>query len=176
MQVVVIAVWWSVIAACAAPPQQGSGCRYSLVQAHPVAEVAGKSEAAARASVAVQPDSPLAIVRVDLSDVALTAGAGSFTRSGRHIVDVRNVSDTVITGARVWVMVGFDPRSGVGSGARLRRSLQPGEQARLEWRSGSGRGTDGAGRDVSVVALVHEVHIGGCTYRPASAWSIPSGL
>jgi hypothetical protein len=150
--------------------ERQSGCSFAISHAVGSPEVLGGNEAAGRASVMAQPDSPLAILRADLGGVELTTGTGSFSRIGRHVLDVKNVSDKVITHARVMVRVGFGPSSGVGSGTKLARSLQPGEQARVEWKSGTGRGTDPTAEEVSVVALVEEVQLPGCTYRPSEAW------
>lgn len=143
---------------------------FSISQVSSRAQVIGINESADRASVMTQPDSPLAILSADFGSLIVNAGIGWFERSGRHVLDVKNVSDKVITRARVVVMVGFGPRSGVGSGFKLDRPLAPGEQTRLEWKSGSGRGSEDTDEDVSVVALVDEVQMPECVYRPSQAW------
>ena len=161
----------------AAPSPAGSGgCDFSVVSQAGRAEVIGGNEAAGRASVMVQRDSPLAILRADLTGVVMTAAEGAFTRSGRHVLEVKNVSDKIITNARLSVRVGFGPAGGVGSGVKLGRSLQPGEQARIEWTSGTGRGTHGSGEQPAVVALVEEVQFAGCTYHPSEAWPTRTSL
>lgn len=160
----------AVSAASTGVAHRTSACTFVISAQNGEPEIAGDNEAARRAWVMTQPDSPLAILRVDLSDVALYAGDGYYSRSGRHVVDVKNISDKVITEAQVMVRVAFSVASGGGSGMKLGRPLQPGEQARIEWKSGSGRGSHGTEREVSVVALVREVQTAACTYRPSQAW------
>lgn len=145
-------------------------CTFAVSQVVGPTRVMGTNEAAARGSVMAQPDSPLAILAADLSGLSMTASTGSFERSGRHVLDVKNVSDKVITAAKVVVMVGFGRSSGVGSGFKLPVPLAPGEQTRLEWNSGTGRGSEATTDDVSVVALVEEVQVAGCLYLPSQSW------
>jgi hypothetical protein len=147
-----------------------SGCNFAISPLVTPPQIVGENDAARRAWVMAQPDSPLRILRVDLSGIDVTAGPGWFTRSGRHVMDVQNVTDEVITRAEVMVKVAFAEGSGVGSGTKLDRPLKPGEWARLEWKSGSGRGNHGSAGEVSVVALVQEVETAACTYRPSQAW------
>jgi hypothetical protein len=144
---------------------RSAGCSFSLSAEATAPEIVRGTDLPARASVMAQPDSPLAIVRVDFSGMKVTTGGGSFTRTGRHVVDVKNMSDQVLTGARVMVRVGFGASSGIGSGATLGRPLQPGEQARIEWKSGSGQGNSATTDELSIVAMVEEIKTAGCTYH-----------
>jgi hypothetical protein len=83
----------------------------------------------------------------------------------------RNVSNEVVSIARVMVHVGFGFQNGVGSGSHGRRPLQPGEETRIEWKPGPGRGRSPLmNADVSIVAFVDEVRTASCTYRPSQAW------
>lgn len=150
--------------------EPASGCTFEIAPAVQAPEVAGDNEAARRALVMNQPDSPLRIVRIDVSGVDLKTVAGSFTRSGRYVLDVQNASDQPIVEARVMVKVGFSSGSGVGSGMKLRRSLQPGEHARIEWTGGSGRGSIASDVEAFITALVEEVETADCTYRPSQTW------
>jgi hypothetical protein len=118
-----------------------------------------------------QPDSPVAITSLDVSGMQLTQTGGAFTRSGRHVAHIRNVSNRTIVEAEVVVYVGFGPRSGVGSGSKWRQPLQPGQSAKLEWVAGTGRGSIAGAERVSVVAVVEEVVIEGCIYRPSKRWT-----
>jgi hypothetical protein len=156
-----------------AAQQPAAGCTFEIASAVHAPEVVGDNEAANRTLVMTQPDSPLRIIRVDLSGTDVKAGAGWFTRSGRHVMDVQNVSAQVIVDARVMVHVGFSSKGGVGSGMKLRRSLKSGEHARIEWNGGPGRGSIGSGAEVMIVALVEEVETPDCTYRPSQAWPTP---
>jgi hypothetical protein len=158
-----------VTAAVVGRAEPDDGCTFTLSGESPPELITG-SGTAGRAWIMAQPDSPLAIRRVDLTGLKVIGVTGSFTRSGRHVVEVKNVSDAVITDARVSVYVGFSPGSGIASGTRVGRALQPGEHIVLDWKSGSGRGSVGADDETSVVARVTEVTTPGCTYRPSQSW------
>jgi hypothetical protein len=165
-----VATLGTVTANRTAAQEPASTCTFDISPAVTAPEIVGDNEAARRASVMAQPDSPLRILRVDLSGVDVKAGPGWFTRHGRHVLDVQNVSGQMIVEARVRVHVGFSSKGGVGSGHKLGRSLKPGEHARIEWSGGPGRGSIGSDAEVSVVALVEEVETADCTYRPSQAW------
>lgn len=158
------------LSAVSGASERNSGCLFSINPEPQPPQILGSPEVPGGAWVMAQPDSPLAIIRADLSGIDIAATTGSFTRaSSRHVLDVKNVSDQVVADARVAVRIAFGPRSGIGSGAKLGRPLQPGEHARIEWTSGAGRGSDNA-REVSIVALVEEVTTPGCLYKPSQAW------
>ena len=171
MQIALIGVLtWVALTSGNAPLEQTADCRFSISHAAEPAAIIGVADATVPAFIMRQPDSPLAIMAADLSGVSMTAAPGAFTRSGRHVVDVKNVSTSVITQARILVKTGVSSGSGVGSGAKLSRPLQPGEQTRIEWRSGNGRGSDRAGREVFVMVLIEEVQTPGCTFKPSQSW------
>ena len=148
---------------------------FNLPADRPAPEIVGAPDAIARARVMTQPDSPLAIVRLDLSGINLVAGPGSFERTGRHAVDVRNVSNQVLTDAEVMVHVVIGETgggSGVGSGRKTGRPLRSGEQIRIEWTPGTGRGSNATTDEVSIVAVVRQVRMAGCSYVPSQAWPV----
>ena len=119
-----------------------------------------------------QPDSPLQIIRVDVSGLNLTGGTGSFTTTGEQVLVVRNISDQLITEATVMLRTGFAPKSGVGSGHEVGR-LGPAEQIRIAWKSARGQGINEVGTtNASIVAMVEEVTTNSCTYRPSQSWPI----
>ena len=64
-------------------------CRFSLASSRPSPVITGEPAVADRASVMVQPDSPIAIVRLDLRRMHLAAGSGSFEESGHYAVDIK---------------------------------------------------------------------------------------
>jgi hypothetical protein len=147
-----------------------NGCTFRVSPESSPPDLMTGPDTTARAWIMAQADSPLAIRRADLTGLNVNGVTGSFTRSGRHVVEVKNVSDAVITDARVSVHVGFSMQSGIASGSRISRPLQPGDRAVLDWKSASGRGSIGADDDVSIVVLVTEVTTPGCTYRPSQSW------
>lgn len=152
-----------------------SGCTFQIAPRTPSPEILAAPFMKERAMVMAQPDSPLAILSVDLTGLTLNVSGGSFDRSGQHAMDVKNVSDQVLTDAEVRVHVGSGPASGVGSGFKVGRPLHPGEQTRIEWKSGDGRGYSGTDDAVSVVAMVDLVKSAGCTYKPSQAWPTRPG-
>jgi hypothetical protein len=80
-------------------------------------EIVGEAPILSRASVMVQPDSPLAIVRLDLSRMQLSAGRGWYTTGGQYTVDVKDLSDRILIDARISVRASFV--SGTGGGSDL---------------------------------------------------------
>ena len=105
-----------------AAPEPTSGCTFAIAPPISAAVVAGDNDAARRASVMAQPDSPLRILGVDLSGLVLDAGYGSFTRHGRHVMDVQNVSDEVISEARCLPRPDSARQTISGAAVRLDRS------------------------------------------------------
>src|SRR5688572_6862019 len=95
-------------------PQSGIGgpCGFAVSTEPQTAQIGGSPEMTTRTSVMRQPDSPLAILAVDLSSMQVTAAPGWFSRSGRAAVVVKNVSDRTLNAARVAVFTGFGSHSG----------------------------------------------------------------
>ena len=145
-------------------------CSFTARQPTATAPIAGPQELVRSASIMTQPDSPLAIVRLDISGTELQSAGGTFSRAGSFAMDVQNVSDQTITDASVSVFTGVGPSSGIGSGKKLGRALAPGETARVEWRAGSGRGSIASDRQVASVARVEQVVFSSCIYRPSQSW------
>ena len=148
-----------------------SDCSFRIAAQTLSPAIVGEQEVTGRARIMAQPDSPVAIVRLDLTHMGLTVGGGTFEARGRYVVDVINISDRALTDVLVNVWVGFARASGTGSGFRLGRTLQPGAKARIEWSSGVSRGTSDRSDDiVSIVGLAAEVKTAGCTYKPSQSW------
>jgi hypothetical protein len=166
----------ALLAALIMPAPQGEPhvqCAFTIARAAEPPQITGAPEVVSRTSVMHQPDSPLAIVAVDLSGMQLAAAPGTYIRSGREAVVVRNVSDRILTDVRVRVFVGFGPDSGGGHGSQVEQPLRPGEQVRLEWSSNGQGNHPSASDDVVVVASVQEVTTEGCVYRPSQSWPTP---
>lgn len=149
-----------------------SGCGFALSPSGEALEIIGSPAVTERLRVMAQPDSPVQIIRVDVSGLSVTGGAGSFTITGQQVVLVRNISDQRITDTTVMLRTGFGAKSGVGS-AHVVGPLNPGEQIRFSWSSGRGMGINEAGTgDASIVAMVEEVTTESCTYRPSQSWPL----
>jgi hypothetical protein len=148
-------------------------CSFQLSTAPP-AQIVAPEDIAQRAWVMLQPDSPIAVVRVDLGGLRLNGGPSSFQRSGHYVVDVTNVSDQIITEAEVMIHVGFGQGSGVGAGHKV-PSLNPGEQVRVEWKAGTGRGTTPMDAEPVIVTLVSSAKTRTCTYKPSQSWPSAQG-
>ena len=175
-----ISVALGVVLACTVPASgqtdyggRPPACAFAIAPGRVSPEIIAATPVKERALVMAQPDSPLAIVRLDLSGVALRVAGGWFNTRGRHAIDVKNVSDQTITDARVMVRVGTGPASGTGTGFKMDGPLHPGEETRIEWASGPGSGASGTDALVSVVALVELVRTAACTYKPSQAWPAP---
>jgi hypothetical protein len=158
-------------------PETDTVCTFSVSEKHPAADIVGAPDVVARTRVMTQPDSPLSIVRVDLSGYSLAAGPDWFEESGRVAFDVKNVSGEALADAVVWLRNTFDATgggSGVGTGHKVKRALRPGEHTRVEWRSGPGRGAHPGAGEVAIVALVESVTAADCVYRPSQRWPVPT--
>jgi hypothetical protein len=150
-------------------------CTFTISRDAEPPQITGAPEVVSRTSVMHQPDSPLAIVAVDLSEMQLATPPGTYTRSGREALVVKNVSDRILTNARVRVFTGFGRRSGGGHGSRLKQPLRPAEQVPLEWSSKGQGNHPSTSDDVVVVASVEEVTTEGCVYRPSQSWPTTVG-
>jgi hypothetical protein len=91
-------------------PESGVGgpCDFVLSTEPQTVQIVGSPEVTMRTSIMRQPDSPLAILAVDLSSMQLTAAPGTFSRSGRAAVVVKNVSDRILNAGVVKCLPGSD--------------------------------------------------------------------
>jgi hypothetical protein len=152
------------------------GCEFSVPRSRPVTEIVGAPELAARVHVMAQSDSPLAIVRVDLTGVKLATGPGWYEESGTYGMDVRNISNRAVTDAAVTVLIRYGNagivanESGSGAGMAARRPIAAGEQLSLTIKSGPGWGTVRTDAEAMFVALVDWIKTPTCTYKPSQTW------
>ena len=152
-------------------PQQAPepACRFSVSAVTARPELVAPTGPVSRAYVLPQPDSPIAIVRADLSGITVNGGTGGFDAQGPYTLDVRNVSDRAVN--RLEVRVHFRTRQGwIAPGMSWTRAIEPGAVATLK---GSARGSGTApGGEIEVVVLVDSVELGDCLYKPAQALRI----
>lgn len=112
---------------------RSSACTFNISPEAASPEIVAADPVKERARVMVQPDSPLAILRVDLIGMTPSVAGGSFVTGGRYAMDVKNVSDQVLTSAQVQVQVGTGPAR------ELARASKWGPSVRAGRRGSNGR-------------------------------------
>jgi hypothetical protein len=123
-----------------------------------------------RARVLSQPDSPVAVLSVDLSQLVLTTGGSSYDYDGTFGIQIRNVSDRLIKSAMVSLFF-WSELEGGGRHIGLNHALAPGDAA---WLAGGGSGYawrlgHDMDENLALRVAVESVEIDGCIYRPAQA-------
>ena len=150
------------------PSGAARSCHFAVARQSQPPEIHGPDEIVSRARVLVQPDSPVALLSVDLSPMTLTVSSAGFESSGGYSVLIKNVSDRVLTEVAIFVRI-RGKNGHIGSGTHWKTPLQPGETARVVARSGRGNGTAPDG-EVEVVTYVDSVETSGCVYKPSQSW------
>jgi hypothetical protein len=155
------------------PTSNQTTCAFELVQRVGQAEVLGSPELVSRTRVLEQPDSPVAILRVDVSNLKLNLAGPAHDHDGEFRIQVQNVSNRVINSATVMLRYWIG-RGGGGSGPAWRQPLAP---RAVVWLSAKSRGSGvrpGAEleRDLEFRLVVESVEFGGCVYKPAQAHRI----
>lgn len=146
--------------AALAIPQAGDGrCGFTITADSTRPEVVA-SESGSRSVVALQPESPLRITRVDITGASFGAsGSGG----GAIRIDVVNASNRPIEGAAVGFTFGSGASSTSGAAA-FTTTLAPSAGMRVDARL---PGTSSEGTPLSAVMIyVRSVNIGGCTFEP----------
>src|SRR2546425_1178289 len=115
-------------------------CQFAIVPEARAPQIRGPSDITSRAIVMHQPDSPVAVVGVDLTGMNLVAGSGFYEVSGRYSVTIKNISDRALQHVQVRVSIG-SRMGAVGGGVGSPRPLEPGATAHINFRSGRGGGT-----------------------------------
>lgn len=151
------------------PSGAAGSCHFAVSRQSQPPEIHGPEEIVSRARVLIQPDSPVALLSVDLSPMTLTVGGAWFERSGGYSALIKNVSDRVLTQVAIFVRI-RGKNGHIGSGAHWNTPLQPGETTRLVARTGRGNGTAPDG-EVEVVTYVDSVETSGCVYKPSQSWT-----
>jgi hypothetical protein len=150
------------------PSGAAGSCQFAVSRQSLPPEIHGPENIVSRARVLIQPDSPVALLSVDFSQMTLTVGGASFERSGGYSALIKNVSDRVLT--QVEIVVRIRGKNGhIGSGTHWKTPLAPGETARVVARTGRGNGTAPDG-EVEVVTYVDSVETSGCVYKPSQSW------
>lgn len=155
------------------PTSNQKSCAFDLLQRVGQAEVIGSPELLTRTRVLDQPDSPLAILRVDVSDLKLNLGGPAQNHDGRFRIQVQNVSNRVVNAATIMLRY-WSGRGGGGSGPDWKRPLAPGA---VVWLSDESRGSgvrpgEDLQSDLELRFVVESVEFGACVYKPAQAYHI----
>ncbi len=142
-------------------------CRFGISWSAPVATISGPDEIVKRVRLLAQPDSPIAITALDLTEIALVVGPGAYEWSGALTLEVMNVSDQPVS--EVWTQLWIDHVDGsAGGGQRFGELLLPGQRRRTTAGVGRGRGKgDFRAEDVALRVFVDRASLDGCEYRPS---------
>lgn len=161
----------------AGPISDQTACAFDVMQRVRQPEVIGSPELRSRTRVLQQPDSPLAIVRVDLSDLRLNLLGSTQEHEGRFSIQVQNVSSRTINRATTMLRY-WSGRGGGGSGPAWKQPLAPGA---VVWLTAGSRGSgvrpgEEMERDLELRVVVESVEFEGCLYKPAQAHLITGVL
>jgi hypothetical protein len=152
-------------------PSRVEVCAFRVLSGLPRSSLIGSPDLVRRVRVLPQPDSPIAVLSVDVSQLRLNAAGYSYDYDGKFGVRIRNVSDWVIKSATVSLLF-WSENDGGGRHIALNHALAPGDAA---WLAGGGNGYGWRlGHDIENLELriaVESVEMDGCSYRPAQARS-----
>ncbi len=152
------------------PVPEPEACAFTVAADGREPEFVGPPEAVARTRALSQPDSPLVVRRVGLSDLHLSFGGSGADPDGSWTVDVQNVTDQAIEDAAVRIQIGNE-RGYVGGGSAFKGPFMPGETLRLTVRS-HGQGVDptaSMGDTLELLVLIESIQLPRCFCRPAQA-------
>jgi hypothetical protein len=138
-------------------------CEFTAAQNSTKANFVGPPELFAQTLVTFQPGAPTAIVQVDLNGINNILADDE--TMGSYGVEVRNVSNAILSRVTVMLHVVSDRESG-GLASRFDGPLDPGATA---WIRGIGKihWSRDEGQKTRVAVAVDSVVLGGCLYKPA---------
>lgn len=150
----------------------GDLCSFRLTSTEPARpEVLGPPDLVSRVHVLAQPDSPIEITGIDLSDTLISVHRGIYTKHLEVQMKFRNRTDRRLAGVEAWVRLGFLPQGiGSGSGRELTfpRGLAPGQETEYLRVAGGGYGTGPAPHEnYFVVAMIESADVQKCRYFPS---------
>jgi hypothetical protein len=147
-----------------------AACAFRVPKELPRSSLIGSHDLVRRVRVLPQPDSPITVLSVDVSQLQLNTVSSSYDYDGRFGIRIRNISDRVIKSAIVSLSF-WSETGGAGRLTNLNHRLAPGDAV---WLAGGGDG--GAWRlghdmeeSLELRFAVESVAMDGCTYRPAQA-------
>jgi hypothetical protein len=147
--------------------------RFSLKQGGPSPTVVGADDITSRVRFVAQPDAPVVVTRLDLTDSVFVAGGGSYTWEPRYSVEIMNVSDQTVGKVDVMVRT-FCDGSGAGAGTTVTGPIQPSQRASSKAALGRAQGTQpSCTTDVQLLVLVDAVEFSDCLYKPSQTLPRP---
>lgn len=145
-----------------------SSCTFSVGENVTAPTLVGPEEITSRIRVLTQPDSPVAVSRLDFSDAELVVAGEYFTFSKEYAIELVNLSDQPVRDTIVMVHV-MTKDGGAGGGVGRRMTIAPGRRARIS-RVSSGLAQGTAPRDeVTLLVGIQSVEFDDCVYKPAMA-------
>jgi hypothetical protein len=166
----------ALVAAIGARPAiaQSPDCAFNIVQSAPRPELSGSDDITSRSYVITESESPVAILRIDLSEVVRDDD-----RDGLHSIggvvqaEIQNISDQTID--EIWIQVCHRlaaSRTGWGCGGHATLSaLAPGE--RLAYNGLSPTEAVKLEARYQTLVSVESARFGACVYRPKSPCHSP---
>jgi hypothetical protein len=147
-----------------------AACGFALATTAPAPIVVGPGDVTSKVRFISQPDSPVAVSKLELDPSTLTIGGGTFMLTKNYMVEVVNRSDRPVSNVQLVVTV-RTKHGGAGGGPMVKGSLNPGERRLVSLRSsGRGRASGTAPDDEAWLLVgVDSVEVGECTYRPSQA-------
>lgn len=146
-------------------PAPQSACTFSMAQSAPDVVVKGPDDILSRLRIIRQPDSPVVVAAVDLTEMDLVASTTSYSVTGSKVVELLNVSDRRVSDVRVTVWTRWSAFAGGGHSSRV-AEIGPGERAVVRI-GGRGQGTAGKESNLTVDVLIDSLKIGDCVYKPS---------
>jgi hypothetical protein len=167
LALVVAVSGWRLRAAGSSQPPAAATCGFTTRIAPPTLVITGPEEITSRVRLVTQPDSPVALSRVDFSEAILNVTDGSFTFEKGYAVEVINLSDRTVTDVRLRSFV-RSRNGGAGGGPTVKGPLGPGQSGAHRVSQGRSQGTSPLPSDeVRVLLSVESVEFSDCVYRPS---------
>ena len=140
-------------------------CRFALRAQPPTAVIEGPEAITSRVRFVAQPDSPVAITRVDFGGANLMVAGEWFVFDKGYAVELINLTDEPLSNIQVRVHI-RSRHGGAGGGPVLKGPLAPGQSASLRMSGGRAQGTAPMA-DVRVLVGVESVDFADCVYKPS---------
>ena len=148
-------------------------CVFTVVQKAPPPQLIGSNELTSRTQVLNEPESPVAIVRVDVSGTAREMNQqGLVAIGGTYRVEIQNVSDRILDEVSVGVFRRLKAKAGWSGGSRpTKSSLAPGESLvhEISGRTESAEAVNDEAR-IQTLVLIESASFDSCPYRPKLPW------
>jgi hypothetical protein len=165
------------IPAAAQTPGTSAPCAFALNGTLGTPQVIGPPDLVGRLSIVPQPDSPIEIQAVDMTNMRVHTGGGSYgvDWGSEYTVTLRNRSDQPVYGVAwmVGVRIGEGGKLEGASGLNWKGTLMPGETILTTARNDGTRGWSADPTDVvTLLARVDRVRFRDCEYLPSRSYRL----